>query len=120
MAKLAHFFSKLHGRLRVDDKRVASGINFINRNGLRWRDAPKEYGPHETAPQPVEALERERYFRQNDDRAGRRTGRGKARDDRRELSESAPHPDQRGLEKGGAGAAQLSPKGRLAALGSRP
>jgi transposase len=20
----------------------------INRNGLRWRDAPKEYGPHKT------------------------------------------------------------------------
>ncbi|EIE51115.1 IS5 family transposase OrfA [Citreicella sp. 357] len=25
-----------------------SGIIFINRNGLRWRDAPKEYGPHKT------------------------------------------------------------------------
>jgi len=27
---------------------VLSGIIFINRNGLRWRDAPKEYGPHKT------------------------------------------------------------------------
>lgn len=25
-----------------------SGIIFVNRNGLRWRDAPKEYGPHKT------------------------------------------------------------------------
>jgi transposase len=25
-----------------------SGIIFINRNGLRWRDAPKEYGPAKT------------------------------------------------------------------------
>lgn len=25
-----------------------SRIIFINRNGLRWRDAPKEYGPHKT------------------------------------------------------------------------
>ncbi|ARC88521.1 hypothetical protein B5V46_07795 [Rhodovulum sp. MB263] len=33
---------------RVDDQRVLSGIIFINRNGLRWRDAPKEYGPHKT------------------------------------------------------------------------
>ena len=28
--------------------RVLSGIIFINRNGLRWRDARSAYGPHET------------------------------------------------------------------------
>ena len=33
---------------RVDDRRVLSGIIFVNRNGLRWRDAPREYGPHKT------------------------------------------------------------------------
>lgn len=33
---------------RVDDRRVLSGIIFINRNGLRWCDAPKEYGPAKT------------------------------------------------------------------------
>ena len=27
---------------------MLSGIVFIDRNGLRWRDAPKEYGPHKT------------------------------------------------------------------------
>jgi len=27
---------------------VLSGIIFLNRNGLRLRDAPKEYGPHKT------------------------------------------------------------------------
>ncbi|MFP1497904.1 transposase [Escherichia coli] len=32
---------KSHGRQRVDDRRVLSGIIFVNRNGLRWRDAPK-------------------------------------------------------------------------------
>ena len=48
MAKLAPFFPKSHGKPRVDDKRVLSGIIFINRNGLRWRDAPWEYGPHKT------------------------------------------------------------------------
>ena len=31
-----------------DDRRVLSGIIFINRNGLRWCDAPKEYGPPKT------------------------------------------------------------------------
>jgi len=48
MAGLAPFFPKPHGKPRVDDRRVLSGIIFINRNGLRWRDAPKEYGPHKT------------------------------------------------------------------------
>jgi len=27
---------------------VLSGIIFVNRNGMRWRDAPREYGPHKT------------------------------------------------------------------------
>ena len=48
MARLEPFFPKSHGKPRVDDKRVLSGIIFINRNGLRWRDAPSEYGPHKT------------------------------------------------------------------------
>ncbi|SHF30190.1 transposase, IS5 family [Ruegeria intermedia] len=48
MAKLAPFFPKSHGKPRVDDRRVLIGIIFINRNGLRWRDAPREYGPHKT------------------------------------------------------------------------
>jgi transposase len=32
----------------VDDRRVLSGIIFINRNGLRWRDAPAAYGAPKT------------------------------------------------------------------------
>ena len=48
MARLQPFFPKSHGRPRVDDSRVLSGIIFINRNGLRWRDAPREYGPAKT------------------------------------------------------------------------
>lgn len=38
------FFPKSHGRPRVDDRRVLSGIIFVDRNGLRWRDDPPEYG----------------------------------------------------------------------------
>ena len=38
MARLQPFFPRSHGRPRVDDRRVLSGIIFINRNGLRWRD----------------------------------------------------------------------------------
>ncbi|MBB5772367.1 transposase [Brevundimonas vesicularis] len=37
MARLEPFFPKSHGKLRVDDRRVLSGIIFVNRNGLRWR-----------------------------------------------------------------------------------
>ena len=48
MARLEPFFPKSHGKPRVDDRRVLSGIIFVNRNGLRWRDAPAEYGPPKT------------------------------------------------------------------------
>jgi putative transposase len=33
---------------RVDDRRIVSGIIFVIRDGLRWRDAPAEYGPLKT------------------------------------------------------------------------
>ena len=48
MARLEPFFPKSHGKPRVDDRRVLSGIIFVNRNGLRWRDVPAAYGPHKT------------------------------------------------------------------------
>lgn len=48
MARLEPSFPKSHGRPRVDDRRLLSGIIFVNRNGLRWRDAPTAYGPHKT------------------------------------------------------------------------
>ncbi len=48
MERLKPFFPVSHGVPRVDDKPVLSGIIFVNRNGLRWRDAPADYGPHKT------------------------------------------------------------------------
>jgi len=42
------FFPLSHGKPRVDDRRVISGIIHVLRNGLRWRDAPEVYGPHKT------------------------------------------------------------------------
>ena len=48
MERLRPYFPKSHGVSRVDDRRVLSGIIFVNRNGLRWGDAPREYGPHKT------------------------------------------------------------------------
>src|ERR1700721_4296534 len=29
-------------------RRIVSAIVFVIKNGLRWRDAPREYGPHKT------------------------------------------------------------------------
>jgi hypothetical protein len=40
MARLKPSFPKSHGKVRVDDHRLLSGIIFINLNGLRWCDAP--------------------------------------------------------------------------------
>lgn len=48
MERISPYFPLSHGKPRVDDRRVISGIVFVLKNGLRWRDAPKEYGPHKT------------------------------------------------------------------------
>ena len=49
MTRLRPYFPKSRGKARVDDRRVLSGIVFINRNGLRWCDAPAAYGPPKTS-----------------------------------------------------------------------
>ena len=48
MRKIEPYFPLSHGVPRVDDRRIISGIIFVIRNGLRWRDAPVGYGPHKT------------------------------------------------------------------------
>ena len=48
IARLRPFFPRSHGKPRVDDRRVPSGMIFIHRHGLRWCDTPKEYGPAKT------------------------------------------------------------------------
>ncbi|MGH8336474.1 MAG: IS5 family transposase [Gammaproteobacteria bacterium] len=48
MRRIEPYFPRSHGMPRVDDRRILSGIVFVIRNGLRWRDAPKDYGPHKT------------------------------------------------------------------------
>ena len=48
MRRIEPFFPRSHGVPRVDDRRVLSGILFVIRNGLRWRDVPAAYGPHKT------------------------------------------------------------------------
>ena len=46
MRRIEPYFPLSHGIPRVDDRRIVSGIIFVIRNGLRWRDAPLGYGPH--------------------------------------------------------------------------
>ena len=48
MSRISPFFPLSHGMPRVDERRVISGISFVIRNGLWWRDVPASYGPHDT------------------------------------------------------------------------
>ena len=48
MGRIEPYFPLSHEVPRVDDQRVISGIIFVIRKGLCWRDAPKDYGPHKT------------------------------------------------------------------------
>ncbi len=48
MGRLRPFFPKCRGKPRVDDRRVLSGIIYVKKNGLQWKDAPAAYGPAKT------------------------------------------------------------------------
>ena len=48
MRRIVRYFPLSHGVARVDDRRIVSAIVFVIKNGLRWRDAPPEHGPHKT------------------------------------------------------------------------
>ena len=48
MAPISLHFPLSHGVPRVDDRRVVSGIVYVIKHGLRWKDAPRGYGPHKT------------------------------------------------------------------------
>ncbi|HVI91825.1 MAG TPA: IS5 family transposase [Dongiaceae bacterium] len=48
LERIEPHFPNSRGIPRVNDQRVVSGIIHVIRNGLRWRDAPADYGPHKT------------------------------------------------------------------------
>src|SRR5690242_12496543 len=48
MRRIEPFFPRSRGLARVDDRRVISGIIYVIRHGLQWKDAPRGYGPHKT------------------------------------------------------------------------
>ena len=88
MARLEPYFPKSHGKPRVDDRRVLSGIVFVNRNGLRW---PSRVWPTQDALQLMEAVGRKWRVPAHDGRAGRRERHAQDDNDRRDLPENTPH-----------------------------
>ncbi|KAB2719218.1 transposase, partial [Brucella intermedia] len=40
MARIEPHFPLAHGVPRVDDRRVVSGIVYVIKHGLQWKDAP--------------------------------------------------------------------------------
>src|SRR5262250_2824215 len=48
MRRIDAFFPRSRGLPRVDDRRVISGIIYVIRHGLQWKDAPRGYGPPKT------------------------------------------------------------------------
>jgi len=48
LSRIKPYFPLSHGIERVDDRRVISGIIYVIKHGLQWKDAPKTYGPHKT------------------------------------------------------------------------
>jgi transposase len=48
-ARIEPLLPKVHtGPVRVDDRRIVSGILFVLREGCRWRALPDAYGPRTT------------------------------------------------------------------------
>src|ERR1044071_7524929 len=48
MRRIEPFFPRSRGLPRVNDRRVISGIIYVIRHGLQWKDAPRGYGPQKT------------------------------------------------------------------------
>ena len=46
--RISPFFPRSHGIPRADDRHVVSGILYVIKHGLQWKDAPAEYGPYKT------------------------------------------------------------------------
>ena len=62
MARIEPYFPLAHGVPRVDDRRVVSGIVYVIKHGLQWKDAPKGYGPHLKAHRTAASLLKKGMF----------------------------------------------------------
>jgi transposase len=61
IVRISPYFPLTYGVPRVDDWRAVSGIVYVIRNGLQWKDAPKEYGAQD-ALQTVHAMGPAKWF----------------------------------------------------------
>ncbi|GBQ50823.1 transposase [Komagataeibacter sucrofermentans DSM 15973] len=57
MERISPFFPLAYGVPRVDDRRVLSGIVYVIRNGLQWKDAPKSVWSAQDLIQPLYPVE---------------------------------------------------------------
>ena len=99
MRRIEPYFPLSHGVPRVDDGRIVSGIIFVIRNGLRWRDAPAAYGPPKTIYNRFIRWSRLGVFNKIFAGARREGWQARPADDRRDPSEGAPdggEPAQKG------------------------
>ena len=48
LERIRPYFPLSRGVARVDDRKVISGIIYVIKNGLMWKDAPAEHGPYKT------------------------------------------------------------------------
>src|SRR5882672_535537 len=94
MRRVEPHFPLSHGIARVDDRRVISGIIVVIRNGLRWRDAPKDYGPYKTIYNPFIRWSRLGVFNRIFAELAAEGGRPRPADDRRHPPQGPSHRGQ--------------------------
>ncbi|EKF42335.1 transposase [Nitratireductor indicus C115] len=47
-AQISPFFPSSYRVPRIDNRQMVSGIIYVIRNCLHWKDSPSAYGPHKT------------------------------------------------------------------------
>ena len=99
MRRIERYFPLSHGIARVDDRRIVSAIVFVIKNGLRWRDAPRDYGPHKTIYNRFVRWSRLGVFNKIFAELAAQGRQAGSDHDRRHASEGAPH-GRKPLKKG--------------------
>ncbi|MFC4623982.1 transposase [Daeguia caeni] len=89
MARISPHFPLSYGVPRGDDRRMVSGIVYVIRNGLQWKDAPGWLRPAQNALQPLHPLEQDGCVQPHLRRARRRRAESGAHHDRRQAPESS-------------------------------
>ena len=98
--RIERYFPLSRGVPRVDDRRVISGILHVIRNGLRWRDAPADYGPYKTIYNRFVRWSRLGVFNRIFAALAGRAGPARHPDNRRHSPEGAPDRGQPASKKG--------------------